>query len=169
MPKKSLFSGLFSHEDTAASAEKKAERIIKHAIKEAHSILTQTTFFHKSLKESLKKELRIALDTSIALFRTELAHQTELIAGEFRTTIQQELHSMHDHLQIQSEQELKKIQEDLATYKTEKQKKIDADIAEILKREMNEVLHIELPDKVKQELLIKALARAKQNGFFNNK
>lgn len=167
MAKKSLLSGLFSHEETAASAEKKAEHIIKHAIKEAHSILTQATFFHKSLKDSLKDELRIALDTSITLFRAELNTQTTLITDEFRKTIQNELHIMHDNMQSQAEIELKKIEQELETYKQEKQKTIDADIAEVLKKELQEVLHIDLPEKIKQELLVKALDRAKKNGFFN--
>ena len=168
MAKKSLFAGLFTHEDTAAAAEKKSERIIKHAIKEAHSILTQTTFFHKSLKESLKDELKNALDTSITLFRAELDKQTTLITDEFRKTIQHELHLMHDHLQHQAEIELKKIEQELQDYKQEKQKSIDTELAEVLKQELQEVLHVELPEKIKQQLLVKALERAKKNGFFTN-
>jgi F0F1-type ATP synthase membrane subunit b/b' len=163
----SILDGLFPHDD-AAKAQKKAEKIIKHAIKEAHSILTQATFFHKSLKESLKDELRSALDSSITLFRTELQSQTTIITDEFRKTIQKELHVMHDHLQKQAEVELKKIEDELMLYKQEKQKDIDTKLEEVLKNEMREVLHIELPEKVKRELLIKALERAKKNGFFTN-
>ena len=165
---KSLFAGLFTHEDTAISAEKKAERIIKHAIKEAHSILTQTTFFHKSLKDSLKEELKKGLDTSILAFRQELSSQTILITDEFRKTIQNELHLMHDNLQKQAEIELKKVEQELQDYKREKQKTIDSDMAEVLKKELQEVLHVDLPERVKQQLLIKALERAKRNGFFSN-
>jgi len=168
MAKKSLFSGLFTHEDTAAAAEKKAERIIKHAIKEAHTILTQTTFFHKSLKESLKEELKKGLDTSVEAFRVELASQTTLITDEFRKTIQHELHLMHDNLQHQAEIEMKKIEQELLEYKKEKQKMVDGEIADILKKELRDVLHTELPEKIKQKLLIKALERAKNNGFFSN-
>jgi len=167
MTKKSLLDGIFPHDDTA-TAQKKSERIIKHAIKEAHSILTQTTFFHKSLKESLKDELRIALDAGITLFRQELAIKTTLITEEFRKTIQHELRDVHDNLQKHAEQEMKQIEEDLIAYKKEKLMAMDSELTELLKNEIRETLKIELPEKIKQELLIKALERAKRNGFFSN-
>lgn len=165
MAKKSLFEGLFPH-DTTEKAQKKAEQIIKHATKEAHSILTQATFFHKSLKESLKDELKKALETSIVLFRTELAAQTALITDEFRKATQQELRTMHEHLRKQTEEELKKVEEEVALYKKQKQEKVDSELTELLKKELYEVLHTELPEKITQQLLIKALQQAKKNGFF---
>ena len=168
---KSILEELFPHEDEkniSVKAKKKAEQIIKHAIKEAHSIVTQTTFFHKDLKNSLKDELKIALDNSIVLFRDELSKQTTLITNEFCKAIQNELHLMHDNVQKQAAQELNKIEEELVEYKKKKQGTIDNDIAEMLKKELQDVLHTELPENVKQQLIIKALERAKKNGFFNN-
>lgn len=159
-----ILEEIFSHQKQRVKEEKvllkahqKSKRIIERAVKRANRILTQTNFFHKSLKEMLKQELKKSVTTAAAVYQKEL-----------KELINQSLEENHAFLHHQVEAMRQMVEKELAAYEEERKRVIDQDIRQQAAEFVQEAFVEELPPSFKEQLVLKALEKAKKNGFFTN-
>ena len=154
-------------EQTAKTAERKADMIVRHAIKEAESSITQAHFFHKSLRDSLKDELKRALDTSMTEFQVELQKQLTQMMDEYKSTLMKEVHAVHTLLHSNMEKELSEMRADIQTYKEQQKKSISEELKSSLEQYIDAQFDVEIPPRMKETIITKALERAQKHGFFS--
>ena len=137
-------------------AHEKSQKIIERAVKKANQILTQANFFHKSLKESLRQDLKDAISKSVQTYQMEFRKAID----ESIKTNQKILSEYMDSMKKAAEQELK-------NYTQSRKQQIDQDISLKAEEIVKDTIGEELPASFKEKLIFKALEKAKKNGLFS--
>ncbi|MBW7960199.1 hypothetical protein B6D29_00700 [Microgenomates bacterium UTCPR1] len=155
----SILDELLPHQRKAnkslIKANEKSQKIVEKAIKKANQILTQANFFHKSLKETLRQDLKTAINKSIVVFKEEYRRSID-------ESIKMNQKILSDYLIDMKDQ----IKAELDSYTRERKKTIDRIIEEKAEDVIRRTIGDELPVSFKEKLIVKALEKAKQDGLF---
>ena len=138
-------------------AHQKSQKIIERAIKKANQILTQTNFFHKSLKAMLKQELKKSMATAAVVYQKEFKKLISQSLKENQLLLRDQVKAMR-HL----------VEKELEIYKQRRKRAIDKDISQQATLMVKEAFMEELPSSFKEKLVLNALEKAKKDGFFTD-
>ena len=149
-------------------AHEKAQKIIKRASKKANQILIQSNFFHKSLKESLRQELKDAIGKSVQAYQKELEIGIKKSLVDLQEIIKKQLKDNQEFLQNKTKEQWKRIEKDLTDYKQQKKLEADKMMETEMRKLVSETFIKAMPESMKEKLLFEALESAKKDGFFKN-
>lgn len=172
MAKKSFLEGLLPHqinqEKVLLKAHEKGQKIIEKAAKKANQILIQSNFFHKSLKESLRQELKTAVQKSVQAYQKELEIGIKQSLVDLQEIIKKQLKDNQEFLQSKTKEQWALIEKDLNDYKQQEKQEIDKMIMEQVRKLASEIFIKAMPESIKEKLIFEALEKAKKDGFFSN-
>lgn len=157
-----------SQEKVLLKAQDKAQKIIERASKKANQILIQSNFFHKSLKESLRQELKDAVSKSVKIYQIELETGIKKSLIDLQEIIKKQLKENQEFLQNKTKEEWIMIEKDLIEYKKQRKLETDKIISEEIKKLVAESFIKVMPESMKEKLVFEALDKAKKDGFFTN-
>lgn len=149
-------------------AHEKAQKIIERASKKANQILIQSNFFHKSLKESLRQELKDAIGKSVLTYQKELETGIKKSLVDLQEIIKKQLKDNQEFLQSKTKEQWAMIEKDLTDYKEQKKLETDKIMTVEIRKLVSETFIKAMPESMKEKLIFEALERAKKDGFFNN-
>lgn len=149
-------------------AHEKAQKIIEKASKKANQILIQSNFFHKSLKESLRQELKVAIGQSVKTYQKELETGIRQSLADLQEIIKKQLKDNEEFLQNKTKEQITLIEKDLNDYKQQKKLETDKMIEIEIRKLISDAFIKAMPESMKEKLVFEALERAKKDGFFNN-
>ena len=149
-------------------AHKKAQKIIERASKKANQILIQSNFFHKSLKESLRQELKGAIGKSVQTYQKELETGIKKSLVDLQEIIKKQLKDNQEFLQSKTKEQMTLIEKDLLDYKQQKKLEIDKLMEIEIRKLVTDNFIKSMPESMKEKLIFEALERAKKDGFFTN-
>jgi len=149
-------------------AHKKAQKIIERASKKANQILIQSNFFHKSLKESLRQELKGAIGKSVQTYQKELETGIKKSLVDLQEIIKKQLKDNQEFLQSKTKEQMTLIEKDLLDYKQQKKLEIDKLMEIEIRKLVTDNFIKSMPESMKEKLIFEALESAKKDGFFTN-
>lgn len=171
MKQKSFLEGLLPHqinqEKILLKAHAKGQKIIERAAKKANQILIQSNFFHKSLKESLRQELKTAVQSSVQVYQKELEAGIKKSLADLQEIIKKQLKDNQEFLQNKTKEQWLLIEKDLIDYKQQKKLETDKMMAIEIRKLVSDTFIKAMPESIKEKLIFEALERAK--GLFINK
>lgn len=138
-------------------AHEKAQKIIEKATKKANQILIQSNFFHKSLKESLRQELKSAVQNSVKTYQKELEEG-----------IKKSLIELQEIIKSKTNTQWALIEKDLMEYKQQRKLETDKIMREEIKKLISDSFIKAMPESIKEKLIFEALEKAKKNGLFTD-
>jgi molecular chaperone DnaK (HSP70) len=169
---KSFLEELLPHQINQQKAllkdHEKAQKIIERATKKANQILIQSNFFHKSLKESLRQELKDAVQSSVQTYQKELESAVKKSLNDLQAIIKQQLKDNQEFLQNKTKDQWSLIEKDLSDYKEERKRETDKMIRDKVGELVSETFVKTMPESMKEKLIFEALEAAKKDGLFNN-
>lgn len=157
-----------SQEKVLLKAHEKAQKIIEKASQKANQILIQSNFFHKSLKESLRQELKGAIGKSVETYQKELESGIKKSLVDLQEIIKKQLKDNQEFLQSKTKEQMTLIEKDLNDYKQNKKLEIDKIMETEIRKLVTETFIKAMPESAKEKLIFEALERAKKDGFFKN-
>jgi hypothetical protein len=149
-------------------ANEKAQKIIERASKKANQILIQSNFFHKSLKESLRQELKGAIGESVKTYQKELEVGIKQSLVDLEEIIKKQLKDNQEFLQSKTKEQMILIEKDLSEYKKNKKLEIDRLMEIEIRKLVADNFIKSMSESMKEKLVVEALESAKKNGFFTN-
>lgn len=149
-------------------AHEKAQKIIERASKKANQILIQSNFFHKSLKESLRQELKDAIGQSVVAYQKELEIGIKKSLVDLQEIIKKQLKDNQEFLQSKTKEQWSLIEKDLDLYKVQKKLEVDSIMEKEIRKLVTDTFIKAMPESMKEKLIFEALERAKKDGFFTN-
>lgn len=168
---KSFLSELLPHQvnqqKVLLKAHEKAQKIIEKASQKANQILIQSNFFHKSLKESLRQELKDAIGKSVQTYQKELEAGIKKSLVDLQEIIKKQLKDNQEFLQSKTKEQWMMIEKDLNDYKQNKKLEIDKIMEIEIRKLITDNFIKSMPESMKEKLIFEALERAK--GLFINK
>ena len=149
-------------------AQEKAQKIIERAAKKANQILIQSNFFHKSLKESLRQELKDAVQKSVQVYQKELQIGIKNSLVDLQEIIKKQLKENQEFLQNKTKEQWALIEKDLKDYKKQRKQEINTIMEDQIKKIISETFIKTMPESIKEKLIFEALDKAKKDGFFTD-
>jgi len=172
MKQKSFLEGLLPHQvnqqNVLSKAHEKAQKIIERASKKANQILIQSNFFHKSLKESLRQELKSAVQKSVQTYQKELEEGIKKSLVDLEEIIKKQLKDNQEFLQNKTKEQWELIEKDLSNYKEQRKQEMDKIIRDKIGELVSDTFIKAMPESMKEKLIFEALESIKKDGFFNN-
>lgn len=155
-------------EKSLLRAHEKAQKIIERASKKANQILIQSNFFHKSLKETLRQELKDAIEKSVETYQKELEIGIKKSLIDLQEIIKKQLKENQEFLQNKTQEQWKMIEKDLNDYKQNKKLEISKIMEIEIRKLVTDTFIKAMPESMKEKLVFEALESAKKDGFFTN-
>lgn len=169
---KSFLSELLPHQQSQQKvllkAHEKAQKIIEKASQKANQILIQSNFFHKSLKESLRQELKDAIGKSVETYQKELESGIKKSLVDLQEIIKKQLKDNQEFLQNKTKEQMALIEKDLNEYKQNKKLEINKSMEVEIRKLVTETFVKAMPEAMKEKLIFEALEKSKKDGFFKN-
>ncbi len=167
-----------------AKAQRKSEVLLENAVKEAELIISQTKNFRDELQKSLKEDVAYQasqfaqgyqglLPEIKKYYQTGIDEQLRAFEDQLRVftldvekTFKDKLDTLANLLRDQTLQEFTIVQKELTDYKQAKMREIDERVKRIVKTAAAEVVGKTLSLADHQDLIMKALEKAKREGVF---
>jgi len=169
---KSFLDELLPHQQNQQKvllkAHEKAQKIIEKASQKANQILIQSNFFHKSLKDSLRLELKDAIGRSVQTYQKELEAGIKKSLVDLQEIIKKQLKENQEFLQNKTKEQTALIEKDLNDYKEQKKLETDKLLEVEMRKLVSEIFIKAMPESMKEKLIFEALEGAKKDGFFKN-